>query len=168
MVSLYGLLQCAAHHGKAVAAGAVLALATLLSINLVDDDGPSSEAVTLLARLTELRVGALAILERPSLVGHVADALAALPFQSTKDHCVALLVSLCRHSGDRVVASLGRMPVLMPSLHSLIADSSPQTCKRDRALRSQPMLNLIHHHYEMTHAWSAPVSEPNERVVRVL
>jgi hypothetical protein len=43
-----------------------------------------------------------------------------------------------------------------------VADGSPQTCKRARAL-----LNLIHRHYEMD--GQQPASEvPGERVVRVL
>lgn len=165
MVSLYGLLQCSANHGKAVAAGAVPALAALLSSSSgadVDDD-LAGDAVTLLARLAEQQVGALAVLARPGLVARVADTLNATPSRSTKDHCVALLVSLCRHGGDRVVALLGRMPGLMPALYALIADGSAQTCKRARAL-----LNLIHRHYEMTHPSSAPASEPGDRVVRVL
>lgn len=159
MVSLYGLLQCASNHGKAVGAGAVSALAGLLS---GDRDDLASDAVTLLARLAEQPAGAQAVLARPGLVARVVEALATSASRSGKDHCVALLVSLCRHGGDKVVALLGRMPGLMSSLYTLVADGSPQTCKRARAL-----LNLIHRHYEMD--GQQPASEvPGERVVRVL
>ncbi|XP_062194223.1 U-box domain-containing protein 19-like [Phragmites australis] len=159
MLSLYGLLQCAGNHGKAVGAGAVAALSALLSTT---QDDLASDAIALLARLAEQLVGALAVLARPDLVARVAEALAASGSRSGKDHCVALLVSLCRHGGDKVVALLGRMPGLMASLYSLVADGSPQTCKRSRAL-----LNLIHRHYEMGQP-AAPASEAGERVVRVL
>ncbi|KAJ1289513.1 hypothetical protein BS78_02G170200 [Paspalum vaginatum] len=152
MVSLYGLLQCAGNHGKAVAAGAVSALAGLLS---ADRDDLAVDAPA----------GAQAVLARPGLVARVVEALAASASRSGKDHCVALLVSLCRHGGDKVVALLGRMPGLMPSLYTLVADGGPQTCKRARAL-----LNLIHRHYEMDGGQpAAPASlETGERVVRVL
>jgi hypothetical protein len=163
MVSLYGLLQCPANHGKAVATGAVPALAAMLSADQLDDD-LARDAVTLLARLAEQPVGALALLACSGLVARVAEALSASAFRSGKDHCVALLVSLCRHGGDKVVALLGRMPGLMASLYSLIADGSPQTCKRARAL-----VNLIHRHYEVTHPSAQAASEEaGERVVRVL
>lgn len=162
MVSLYGLLQCASNHGKAVAAGAVAALAGLLS---VDRDDLGTDAVALLARLAEQPAGAQAVLARPGLVARVVEALATSASRSGKDHCVALLVSLCRHGGDKVVALLGRMPGLMASLYTVVADgTSPQTCKRARAL-----LNLIHRHYEMDGTTpAAPASEAGERVVRVL
>ncbi|CAN6204344.1 unnamed protein product [Urochloa humidicola] len=160
MVSLYGLLQCGGNHGKAVAAGAVAALAALLSGDLAGD------AVALLARLAEHPAGAQAVLARPGLVARVVEALAASASRSGKDHCVALLVALCRHGGEKVVALLGRMPGLMASLYTLVADGSPQTCKRARAL-----LNMIHRHYEMGDTPAAapvPASEAGERVVRVL
>ncbi|KXG35540.1 U-box domain-containing protein 19 [Sorghum bicolor] len=170
MVSLYGLLQCASNHGKAVAAGAVAALGgLLLSVSVVDrdrDDDLASDAVTLLARLAEQPAGAQAVLARPGLVARVVEALATSASRSGKDHCVALLVSLCRHGGDKVVALLGRMPGLMSSLYTMVADGgSPQTCKRARAL-----LNLIHRHYEMDGqpASASAASEAGERVVRVL
>ncbi|WVZ64803.1 hypothetical protein U9M48_014275 [Paspalum notatum var. saurae] len=164
MVSLYGLLQCASNHGKAVSAGAVAALAGLLSSADRGDD-LAVDAVALLARLAEQPAGAQAVLARPGLVARVVEALATSASRSGKDHCVALLVSLCRHGGEKVVALLGRMPGLMSSLYTLVADGGPQTCKRARAL-----LNLIHRHYEMDgQPPPAPASsEAGERIVRVL
>ncbi|CAN6182145.1 unnamed protein product [Urochloa humidicola] len=163
MVSLYGLLQCASNHGKAVAAGAVDALAALLA---ADRDDLAGDAVALLARLAEHPVGAQAVLARPGLVARVVEALATSASRSGKDHCVALLVSLCRHGGEKVVALLGRMPGLMASLYTLVADGSPQTCKRARVL-----LNMIHRHYEMADqpaVAAPPPAEASERIVHVL
>ncbi|KAF8647999.1 hypothetical protein HU200_065034 [Digitaria exilis] len=165
MVSLYGLLQCATNHGKAVSAGAVAALAAVLSAVERGDD-LAGDAVALLARLTERPAGAQAVLAWPGLVARVVEALAtSASSRSGKDHCVALLVSLCRHGGEKVVAMLGRMPGLMASLYTLVADGSPQTCKRARAL-----LNMIHRHYEMGDqpVPPPPASEAGERFVRVL
>ncbi|CAN6195772.1 unnamed protein product [Urochloa humidicola] len=164
MVSLYGLLQCASNHGKAVAAGAVASLAALLSADR--DCDLAGDAVALLARLAEHPAGAQAVLARPGLVARVVEALASSASRSGKDHCVALLVSLCRHGGEKVVALLGRMPGLMASLYTVVADGSPQTCKRARAL-----LNMIHRHYEMADTPPPPVAPPaeaGERIVHVL
>ncbi|XP_040383621.1 U-box domain-containing protein 18 [Oryza brachyantha] len=161
MVSLYGLLQCAANHGRAIAAGAVSALAALLSS---DRDDLAGDSIALLARIAEQPPGALAILSQPGLVARVAESLAAASSRSAKDHGVALLVSLCRHGGAKVVALLGRMPGLTPSLYSLVADGAPQTSKKARAL-----LNEIHRHYEMAPSPTPPApSDAGDRVVRVL
>uniref|UniRef100_A0A0D9XD84 RING-type E3 ubiquitin transferase n=1 Tax=Leersia perrieri TaxID=77586 RepID=A0A0D9XD84_9ORYZ len=173
MVSLYGLLQCGANHGRAVAAGAVSALAAVMSsAGEHHRDDLAGDSVALLARIAEQPSGALAVLSQPGLVARLAEALAAAPSssRSAKDHGVSLLASLCRHGGGKVVAMLGRMPLLMSSLYSLVADGSPQTSKKARAL-----LNEIHRHYEMVPpppTAPAPAasasSDGGDRVVRVL
>ncbi|EEC81868.1 hypothetical protein OsI_25653 [Oryza sativa Indica Group] len=75
MVSLYGLLQSAANQGKAIAAGAVSALAALLS---TDRDDLAGHSIKLMARKAEQPLGAMAVLSQPGLVAHLTDALAAL------------------------------------------------------------------------------------------
>uniref|UniRef100_A0A0E0M0N3 RING-type E3 ubiquitin transferase n=1 Tax=Oryza punctata TaxID=4537 RepID=A0A0E0M0N3_ORYPU len=169
MVSLYGLLQSAANHGRAIAAGAVSALAALLS---TDRDDLAGDSIALLARIAEQPSGAVAVLSQPGLVARLAEALAASSSSSSRsarDHSVSLLASLCRHGGAKVVVVLGRMPGLMASLYSLVADGgSPQTSKKARAL-----LNEIHRHYEMAPPpAAAPASASSDaggdRVVRVL
>uniref|UniRef100_A0A0D3GPN3 Armadillo repeat-containing domain-containing protein n=1 Tax=Oryza barthii TaxID=65489 RepID=A0A0D3GPN3_9ORYZ len=74
MVSLYGLLQSAANQGKAIAAGAVSALAALLS---TDRDDLASHSIKLMVRKAEQPLGAMAVLSQPGLVAHLTDALAA-------------------------------------------------------------------------------------------
>ncbi|KAI4993137.1 hypothetical protein ZWY2020_007450 [Hordeum vulgare] len=150
MVSLYGLLQSPSNHAKAVAAGAVVVLAGLLSS---DRDGDvACDTVSLLARIAEQPAGSQAVLARAGLVARLVEFLAASSSRSGKDHCVGLLVMLCRHGGEKVVALLGRMPGLMGSLHSLVADGSPATCKKARSL-----ISMIHRHYELTRPSSPPV-----------
>lgn len=168
MVSLYGLLQSAANHGRAIAAGAVSALAALLLS--ADRDDLAGDSVALLARIAEQPSGAEAVLSQPGLVARLAEALAASSASSSRsarDHSVSLLASLCRHGGAKVVAVLGRMPGLMASLYSIVADGgSPQTSKKARAL-----LNEIHRHYEVAPpppASSASSDAGGDRVVRVL
>ncbi|KAL5200856.1 hypothetical protein ABZP36_035210 [Zizania latifolia] len=159
MVSLYGLLECANNHGRAIAAGAVATLAELLSN---DRDDLAGYSITLLAKIAEQPAGALALLAQPGLVAGLAEALATSSSRSAKDHCVAALVSLCRHGSAKGVAPLlGRMPGLMTSLYTLVADGSPQTSKKARAL-----LNEIHRHYVMSPP--PPSSDAGDRVVRVL
>jgi hypothetical protein len=164
MVSLYGLLQSPSNHAKAVAAGAVAALAGLLSS---DRDGDlASDTVSVLARIAEQPAGALAVLSSAGLVARLVEFLAASASRSGKDHCVGLLVLLCRHGGEKVVALLGGMRGLMGSLHSLVADGSPTTSKKARSL-----INVIHRHFEMSRPSSLPAPVPDagrERIVRVV
>lgn len=166
MVSLYGLLQCPDNHAKAVDAGAVAVLASLLSGDHEED--LAGDTVSLLARIAEQPAGAQAVLACPGLVPRLVEFLAASASRSGKDHCVGLLVSLCRHGGDKVVALLGKMPGLMASLYSLVAEGSPLTIKKARAL-----LNVIHRQYELSRPSSsppAPVPAPDagDRVIRAL
>ncbi|XP_040383095.1 U-box domain-containing protein 19, partial [Oryza brachyantha] len=159
LVSLYGVLQSgASSHGKAVSAGAVAALAALLSS---DRDDLVNDAVALLARLAEQPVGAAAVLSSSALVTRLVDFLGASASRSAKDHCATLLASLCRHGGDAVAALLGKTPGLMPSLYALIADGGPQGSKKARWL-----VNEIHRHYEQR---QPPVAPPpaGDRVIRV-
>ncbi|KAM0849104.1 hypothetical protein ACQ4PT_053945 [Festuca glaucescens] len=164
MVSLYGLLQSPSNHAKAVAAGAVAALAGLLCS---DRDGDlACDTVSVLARIAEQPAGALAVLSSPGLVARLVEFLAASASRSGKDHCVGLLVLLCRHGGEKVVALLGGMRGLMGSLHSLVADGSPTTNKKARSL-----INVIHRHYELSRPSSLPAPVPDagrERIVRVV
>lgn len=159
LVSLYGVLQRGAGgHGRAVSAGAVAALASLLP---GDRDDLANDAVALLARLAEQPAGAAAVLSSSALVTRLVDFLGASASRSAKDHCAALLASLCRHGGDAVVALLGKTPGLMPSLYALIADGGAQGSKKARWL-----VNEIHRHYEQR---QPPVAAPpaGDRVIRV-
>uniref|UniRef100_I1PK44 Uncharacterized protein n=1 Tax=Oryza glaberrima TaxID=4538 RepID=I1PK44_ORYGL len=70
MVILYGLLQSAANLSTAIAAGAVLALMTLLSN---DRDDLAQDSIVLLARKAWQTSGAVAVLSQSGL----AEALAA-------------------------------------------------------------------------------------------
>ncbi|KAM0839215.1 hypothetical protein ACQ4PT_060457 [Festuca glaucescens] len=164
MVSLYGLLQSPSNHTKAVAAGAVAALAGLLCSD--GDSDLACDTVSVLARIAEQPAGAVAVLSCPGLVARLVEFLAASASRSGKDHCVGLLVLLCRHGGEKVVALLGGMRGLMGSLHSLVADGSPTTGKKARSL-----INVIHRHYELSRPSSLPAPAPDagrERIVRVV
>ncbi|OEL25857.1 U-box domain-containing protein 19 [Dichanthelium oligosanthes] len=167
LVSLYGLLQCADAHGRAVSAGAVAALAGLLLGGSATggDDDLALDAVALLARLAEQPAGARAVAASSELVTRLVDFLGESASRSAKEHCASLLASLGRHGGDRVLALLGKLPGLMPALYALIADGTPQAGKKARWL-----VNEIHRHYEQRQSAAAaapPALATGDRVIRV-
>nr|BAJ98016.1 predicted protein [Hordeum vulgare subsp. vulgare] len=158
LVSLHGVLHGASSIGKAVTAGAVGVLANLLS---GDREDLANDSVALLARIAEQPAGATAILASSELVTSLVDFLGASASRSGKDHCVALLASLCRHGGDKVVTVMGKMTGLMPALYALVADGSPVANKKARWL-----INEIHRVYEQRQP--LPVAPPaGDRVIRV-
>ncbi|TKW10259.1 hypothetical protein SEVIR_6G150600v4 [Setaria viridis] len=168
LVSLYGLLQCADAHGRAVSAGAVAALAGLLLGSAAVGGGGSEgddlavDAVALLARLAEQPSGARAVAASTELVTRLVDFLGESASRSAREHCASLLAALGRHGGDRVLALLGKLPALMPALYALIADGTPQAVRKARWL-----VNEIHQHYEQRHQPAAPPATGDHRIIRV-
>uniref|UniRef100_A0ACD5ZZ16 Uncharacterized protein n=1 Tax=Avena sativa TaxID=4498 RepID=A0ACD5ZZ16_AVESA len=159
LVSLYGVLQGADSIAKAVSAGAVAVLANLLSS---DREDIVNDSVALLARIAEQSAGVTAVLASSELVTRLVDFLGASSSRSGKDHCVALLASLCQHGGDKVAALMGKMPGLMPALYALIADGSPVAGKRARWL-----INEIHRVYEQRQPPPQVAPPAGDRVIRV-
>ncbi|KAF8697444.1 hypothetical protein HU200_036045 [Digitaria exilis] len=166
LVSLYGLLQCADAHGRAVSAGAVAALAGLLLAGDGGDDRGEDlavDAVALLARIVEKPAGARAVAASSELVTRVVDFLGESASRSAKEHCASLLASLGRHEGERVLPLLGKLPAVMPALYALIADGTPVAGKKARWL-----VNEIHRHYELRQTTQAATPATAEhRGIRV-
>ncbi|PNT68096.1 U-box domain-containing protein 19 [Brachypodium distachyon] len=169
LVSLYGVLQNSSNNsqrssvsvGKAVSAGAVGVLAGLVLSGSGDREDLASDAVALLARIAEQPAGASAVLAIPELVEGLVGFLGACASRSGKDHCVALLASLCRHGGDGVVALMGKMPALMPALYALVAEGGGVGAKRARWL-----VNEIHRVYDQRQL--PAVAQPaGDRAIRV-
>ncbi|KAF8701989.1 hypothetical protein HU200_033324 [Digitaria exilis] len=166
LVSLYGLLQCADAHGRAVSAGAVAALAGLLLAGDGGDDRGEDlavDAVALLARIAEKPAGARAVAASSELVTRVVDFLGESASRSAREHCASLLASLGRHEGERVLPLLGKLPAVMPALYALIADGTPVAGKKARWL-----VNEIHRHYELRQTMQAATPATAEhRGIRV-
>jgi hypothetical protein len=162
LVSLYGLLQCADAHGRAVSAGAVAALAELLLGSAAGGgcDDLAVDAVALLERLAEQPAGARAVAASSELVTRLVDFLGESASRSAREHCASLLAALGRHGGDRVLALLGKLPALMPALYALIADGTPQAVRKARWL-----VNAIHQHFELRHPPAAATGD--HHVIRV-
>ncbi|XP_039129890.1 U-box domain-containing protein 19-like [Dioscorea cayenensis subsp. rotundata] len=148
VVTLFGLLIFPGNLPKVIAAGAVPALINILSIekeDLIDD------TTAVLARIAEKPEGAKVIL-RSSALPSVVQVLRSSTSRSGKEHCVALLLSLCHNGGTKVARLLDEFTTLMPSLYSLLTEGSPHTAKKARAL-----LNHLHHsHEESCPAGSVP------------
>ncbi|WOL19872.1 hypothetical protein Cni_G28674 [Canna indica] len=136
VVTLFGLLLHQQNQPKVLQAGAIPALVGLLAgerEDLVND------AVAVLARIAEWRDGTKALLNC-SAIPHLVEFLRSTSSRSGRENCVSALLSLCINGGEKVVSLLEKMPVLMPSLYSLVTDGSPQAGKKARSL-----LNHIHH-----------------------
>ncbi|CAM0902794.1 unnamed protein product [Alopecurus aequalis] len=159
LVSLYGVLQDAASVAKVVSAGAVAVLANLLS---GDREDLVNDSIALLARIAEQQAGAAAVLASSELVTSLVDFLGASSSRSGKDHCVALLASLCRHGGNKTVALMGKMPGLMPALYALTADGNPVAGKKARWL-----INEIHRIYDQRQLPPPVAPLAGDRVIRV-
>ncbi|CAO2206696.1 unnamed protein product [Urochloa humidicola] len=167
LVSLYGLLQCADAHARAVSAGAVPAIAGLLlgSGGAGDDreEDLAVDAVGLLARLAERPAGARAVAASSELMTRLVGFLGEPASRAAREHCASLLAALGRHGGDGVLALLGKLPGLMPALYALIADGAPPAVKKARWL-----VNEIHRHYEQRQPPVAlPASTGDHRGIRV-
>ncbi|CAL9170134.1 U-box domain-containing protein 19-like [Musa acuminata AAA Group] len=136
IVTLYGLLPCPDNLRKILAAGAIPALTSILSSDRAD---LVNDAVAVLAKIAEGHDGTTAILES-SAVPHLVAFLRSSTSRSGRENCVSALLSLCNNGGAKVVSLLEQIPVLMPSLYSLVTEGSPQAGKKARSL-----LNHIHH-----------------------
>ncbi|KAM0943154.1 putative adaptor protein Cbl domain superfamily [Dioscorea sansibarensis] len=139
VVTLFGLLLFPGNLPKVIAADALPVLIRTLSIDredLIDD------TTAVLAKISEKPEGAKAIL-RSSALPLLVQVLRSSTSRSGKEHCVAVLLSLCNNGGTKVARLLDEFTTLMPSLYSLLTEGSPHTAKKARAL-----LNHLHHFHE--------------------
>ncbi|XP_037482572.1 U-box domain-containing protein 19-like [Triticum dicoccoides] len=100
LVSLHGVLHSANNIGEAVSASAVSVLANLLSDDHQDFVNGS---IALLARIAEQPASTTANLARSELVTSLVNFLGASASRSGKDHCMALMASMCRHRERPVI-----------------------------------------------------------------
>ncbi|KAJ0965456.1 hypothetical protein J5N97_026594 [Dioscorea zingiberensis] len=139
VVTLFGLLLFPGNLPRVLAAGALPVLIHTLSIEKED---LISDTTGVLAKIAEKPEGAKVIL-RYSAVPLLVEVLRSSTSRSGKEHCVAVLLSLCHHGGKKVARLLNEFTSLMPSLYSLLTEGSPHTAKKARAL-----LNHLHYFHE--------------------
>uniref|UniRef100_A0A0E0ECF0 Uncharacterized protein n=1 Tax=Oryza meridionalis TaxID=40149 RepID=A0A0E0ECF0_9ORYZ len=105
MVSLYELLQIAANQGRAIAAGAVSALATLLS---TDRDDLAGDSIALLARIAEQPSSAVAILSQSGLFAHLAASSSSRSVNVIEQRDAANVIAVLVTPSSRAHSSLSK------------------------------------------------------------
>lgn len=129
-VAIFSLLLYPVNHQRAIAAGAIPSLVRLLKSERAD---VVNDSIAVLATLAEKPEGSNAILkamEITSLVG----ILHSTTSRAGKEHCIAMLLSLCINGGAEVVSDLRKSPTLMKSLYSLITEGSSRSNKKANLL----------------------------------
>ncbi|KAG0465242.1 hypothetical protein HPP92_019406 [Vanilla planifolia] len=141
IVTIYGLLLFPGNHPKILAAGAVAVISDLLG---ADDEDLVADCVGVLAKIAERPEGTDAILNHSTAVPQIVHALRSSTCKSGTENCVSALLSLCKNDRVAALSLLEKTPLLMPSLYKVVADGSPQACKKARSL-----LNCIHQFSEL-------------------
>ncbi|KAG6479089.1 hypothetical protein ZIOFF_062548 [Zingiber officinale] len=132
VVTLFGLLLCHSNRIKILEAGAVPALIALLPIQERGDI--ASDAVAVLAKISEEPDGAAAIVSCADGIPRLVEFFRTTGSRSGRENCVSALLSMCVHGGAEVVSPLSQMPALMPALYSLVTEGSPRAGKKARLL----------------------------------
>ncbi|KAF3669580.1 hypothetical protein T459_10268 [Capsicum annuum] len=131
IVAIFGLLLSHRNHERALGAGTVPALVNLLASS--DKYELNTDALAVLATLSERTEGSFAILEASALPIILSE-LQNTSSRAGKEYCVSILWSLCINSGAEVIAALVREQALMPILYSLLTEGTSQAKKRTRCL----------------------------------
>lgn len=158
VVTLFGLLLCHSNRAKILEAGAAPALIALLPSQERGD--LASNAVAVLAKISEQPEGAAAIVDCAAGIPRLVEFFRSTGSRSGRENCVSALLSLCVHGGAEVVSSLREMPALMPALRSLVTEGSPRAVKKARSL-----IDRIHHLDEQGWPAMAPSSVQDDGVV---
>ncbi|XP_028778315.1 U-box domain-containing protein 19-like [Neltuma alba] len=135
-VAIFGLLLLPQNHQKVLEANAVPALVNILSSSEKSD--LTTDCLAVLAALAENVEGAKAV-SKACALPLIVGMLQKITWRTGKEHCVAILMSLCVHVGEEVVSILAKDPSLMPWLYSLLTDGTSHAAKKARSL-----IKLLH------------------------
>ncbi|KAJ3707532.1 hypothetical protein LUZ61_011237 [Rhynchospora tenuis] len=158
-VSLFGLLDSPENHPKVISAGAIPVLVSLLKCERSDI---VYDSVAILEKIAERPEGTIEII-RSAAIARVVDVLVSSTSRSGKEHCVSLLLFLCKNGGDTVVSQLGRMPALMAELYRLVTEGTADAGKKARSI-----LDLIHNHNEADYPVVVLPIQIHDRVIHAL
>ncbi|KAL9227439.1 hypothetical protein vseg_003127 [Gypsophila vaccaria] len=140
MSAIFGLLLYHGNHRVALEASIVPRLLNLISTSQRSDI--LADSLHILASLAERTEGSIAIMKASalqSILGLVKSSIS----RGGKECCVAILLSLCRNGGPRVVADIAKEPAIMPPLYSVVTDGSCHGSKKARTL-----ISLLQEFYE--------------------
>lgn len=136
IVTIYGLLLFSGNQAKILAADTVAVIAELLEAD--EEEDLVTDCVGVLAKIAERSDGTNEIL-KSCVLGHLVHLLRSSSSSSGREYCVSALLSICKNGGDKAMSLLENMPLLMPSLYSILSDGSRHASKKARSL-----LNYIH------------------------
>ncbi|KAI9087508.1 hypothetical protein K1719_030378 [Acacia pycnantha] len=138
IVAIFGLLLLPQNHQKVIEANTVPALVSILASPSSEKSDLTTDCLAVIAGLAENEEGAKAVSKACGL-SLIVGMLQTVTWRTGKEHCVAILISLCVHVGEEVVAVLAKDPTLMPWLYSLLTDGTSHAAKKARSL-----IKLLH------------------------
>ncbi|XP_020266715.1 U-box domain-containing protein 18-like, partial [Asparagus officinalis] len=167
IVALFGLLLFPGNHPRVLATGIIPILIDLL---IDEREDLVNDCVGVLAKIAERREGTKMILRSSSdVLQKLVQVLHSASSRSGKEYSVSLMLFLCLNGGQKVIKQLDGLPLLMPSLYSIIAGGPPQASKKARTL-----INHIHQIYDQDqdqdqdHSISALTSPLHDQMVHAL
>ncbi|GFZ17482.1 plant U-box 13 [Actinidia rufa] len=131
VVAIFTLLLHNPNHQKVLETETIPLLVDILGGPNTDELLTDSLAV--LSTLAVMIEGSVAILQTPALPVLIC-LLNSSATPVGKEYCASILLSLCNHCGDEVVATLAKDTSLMRLLYSLVADGTSHASKKARWL----------------------------------
>ncbi|XP_054821687.1 U-box domain-containing protein 19-like [Prosopis cineraria] len=131
IVAIFGLLLLPQNHQKVLDADTVPTLVSILASSEKSD--LTTDCLAVLAALAENLEGANAM-SKACALPLILGMLQTVTRRAEKEHCVAILMSMCMHIGEEVVGVLAKDPSLMPWLYSLLTDGTSHAAKKARSL----------------------------------
>ncbi|KAK8926049.1 U-box domain-containing protein 19 [Platanthera zijinensis] len=159
VLTIYALLLFSGNQAKILAADTVAAISKLIE---TEEEDLVTDCVGLLAKIAERDDGADVILKSGYVVDQLVNVLRISSSPSGREYCASALLSLCNNGGEKAMIMLEKMPLLIPSLYSLLSDGSRQASKKARSL-----LNCMHQFADQAYAQRRP-PPPADPMIHVL
>ncbi|GAB4839816.1 hypothetical protein Ancab_020526 [Ancistrocladus abbreviatus] len=158
LVAIFGLLLHPGNHYRVLDAKLVPLLVDLLGS--LEKEELMVDSLAVLSALAEKPDGATAILQAAAL-NVVVEILCSSTSRFGKEHCVSLLLALCKEGGREVVKVLAKNPSLIGNLYSILTDGTARASKKASAIIS------IFHEFSETSSSLVPHPLPRERFIHV-
>ncbi|KAG2317131.1 hypothetical protein Bca4012_068022 [Brassica carinata] len=136
------LVQHSDNHWRVLASGAVSVLLDLVRSGEIGD-GVKADSIAVLAKIAVYPDGMISVLRRGGLKLAVKVLGSSEASQTTKQHCVVLLLNLCVNGGSDVVGALAKDPSVMGSLYTALSNGE---CGGGR--KTSALIKMIHEFQE--------------------